>query len=340
MHSSDELFLYHCCALAWQHQSLALPNPSVGALVVNANGHIIGSGVHIIAGGPHAEILAIKEAYIFLSKDNRISQCHTSESIHQYLLAHHQGLLSQCTLYVSLEPCNHYGKTPPCAALIAELGFAKVCIATRERHSLAIGGLEYLLAHHINAIHIESPAIAHIASSLLLPFEILRTKGRFVLFKLAMRLDGSYKNGQISHNVARTFTHNQRSICDYICISGATLRADNPKLNARFATAPYDNTKAPEAIIFSRTHSQMPKDSILLHRARFCKDISNLQGFIIVEGGWNLLFALQDSIDMLLFIQSLTLKENEAITHTHNINRNFMLLHQMPLGEDIAIWLR
>lgn len=342
LNSSDELLLHYCCTLAWQHQSLALPNPSVGAVVADQNGNIISSGVHIIAGSPHAEIIAMQKAYSALSGDKKILECKDSESIHRYLLESHKGIFAKCSLYVSLEPCNHYGKTPPCATLVASLGFAKVCIATCESNLVASGGLAYLAEHNINVSYIQSPTLKHIAQSLLIPFNALRTKRRFVLFKLATRLDGSYKNGYISCESAQIFTHNQRSICDYICISGATLRHDNPMLNARYAIEPYNNKHLPQVLVISRKDTALTQTNpSIKERIRFShnpQDLEHLCGFIIIEGGWDLLESCRKYVDMILLIQSTKCINGED--NRHSFNGDFSFLHQMNLGEDIALWLQ
>lgn len=341
MHSSDELLLQHCCALAWQHQTLALPNPSVGALVLAPNGEILSSGVHIKAGDAHAEVIALRDAYYKLTQDKAIFQAKSPAAIHEYLLANHNGIFHQCSLYVSLEPCNHYGKTPPCALLIAKLKLAKVCIATTEAHIKAAGGLAYLLAQHINASFMQTQILNASAKALLLPFETLRNKGRFVLYKLAQRLDGSYKNGRISCEQSQVFTHNQRSVCDYICISGATLRNDNPQLNARYATPPYDNSATPEVLIFSHHLKALPvANPFLASRIHFSnnpKDIEGLEGFVIIEGGWNLLHTLRGYVDMLLIHQALICAQGEDLRHT--FSGDFKLMASLNIGEDIALWL-
>ncbi|TLD90448.1 bifunctional diaminohydroxyphosphoribosylaminopyrimidine deaminase/5-amino-6-(5-phosphoribosylamino)uracil reductase RibD [Helicobacter sp. MIT 03-1614] len=345
MSSSDELFLYYCCSLAWESQTLALPNPSVGALVVDKYGQILSQAVHKVAGSPHAEVLAIQAAYHTLSGDDEIVKLHKSKDIHTYLLAHHNGLFKECTLYVSLEPCNHYGKTPPCSQLLSSLGFSRVCIATNDTHALAAGGANYLSQVGINVCYIQSPTLQHLATHLLMPFEILRKNGRFALFKLALRLDGSYTQGRISSDISRQFTHNQRSVCDWICVSGNTLRNDNPQLNARYATLPYNNTHLPQVGIISRTlhrFDEIESSNIALskNRVHFINDLSHfesLQGFVIVEGGWDLLHSLKEFIDMILIHQAFACDKGECLTHT--LKTHFKLLHTMRLGEDMALWL-
>ncbi|MGN1213499.1 MAG: bifunctional diaminohydroxyphosphoribosylaminopyrimidine deaminase/5-amino-6-(5-phosphoribosylamino)uracil reductase RibD, partial [Bacteroidaceae bacterium] len=103
MHTkTDELFMARCIQLAHNGELGAAPNPMVGAVIVN-NGRIIGEGYHIKCGGPHAEVNAFRSV--------------TDES-----------LLADSTLYVSLEPCAHFGRTPPCARLVVEKGVRRVVV--------------------------------------------------------------------------------------------------------------------------------------------------------------------------------------------------------------------
>lgn len=327
--SSDDLLIQHCCDIAWEAQTLALPNPSVGAIITRENGEILSRGVHSLAGTPHAEVIAIKQGYYALTQDSRILNLESSLELHDFLLSNHNGIFKNCSLYVSLEPCNHYGKTPPCANLIKELGFAKVIIGTKDSHTLASGGMQTLQEA---GIHTSLSQIEQEAKKLLLPFEILRKKGRFVLFKIAMRLDGSYVSGQISAESSRIFTHNQRSVCDYLCISGATLRSDNPTLNARYALPPYDKHKQPKLCLFS-TRESNPKYHIFRH----AQEIESLKGFVVVEGGLNLLYALREYIDMLLVHKAFFCIDSHLTQQSKAMD--FELLHTMNLGKDLGLWL-
>lgn len=329
MNSSDDLLIKHCCDIAWEAQTLALPNPSVGAIITRENGEILSRGVHSLAGTPHAEVIAIKQAYFTLTQDSTISHLESSLELHNFLLSNHNGIFKNCVLYVSLEPCNHYGKTPPCANLIKELGFAKVVIGTKDSHTLASGGMQTLQEA---GIHTSLSQIQDEAQKLLFPFEILQKKGRFVLFKIAMRLDGSYVNGQISAESSRIFTHNQRSVCDYLCISGATLRSDNPTLNARYATPPYDKHKQPTLCLFS-TRENNPR----FHIFRNAEEIESLKGFVVIEGGLNLLSALRKYIDMLLVHKAFFCVDSHFTQKSNTMD--FELYHTMNLGKDLALWL-
>lgn len=344
MNSRDELFLRECCFLAWSKQTLALPNPSVGAIVCDESGCIIGRGVHGKAGLPHAEVLALQEAYYKLGGDGQILSFTQSQDIHEYLLAHHDDLFAHCTLYVSLEPCNHQGKTPSCASLLIALKPARVCVGIKDPHILASGGFERISRAGIRIEFIESDSIKTLTSHLLLPFEILRKTERFVLFKIAQRLDGSFSDGRISSDLSRHFTHNQRSVCDWIVISGQTFRTDSPKLNARYATPPYDNQALPKIAILSQSlQASCIEESFKQREVRILRELnqlSELNGFIVIEGGWSLLALARPFIDMLLVHQSFCLQDGVQINPLiYNNSSRFKLIHSMALGEDMALWI-
>ena len=111
--NKHELFMQRCLQLAAIGQQWVAPNPMVGAVVVN-NGKIIGEGYHKNYGGPHAEVNAIQQT-------------------------HNKSELEGATLYVSLEPCAHFGKTPPCTNLIVEHKIAKVYVACLDPNPLVAG---------------------------------------------------------------------------------------------------------------------------------------------------------------------------------------------------------
>ena len=104
--TTDERYMARCIELAKNGRFNAAPNPMVGAVIVH-EGKIIGEGYHRQCGGPHAEVNAVRSV-----KDER--------------------LLREATMYVSLEPCAHYGKTPPCADMIVEKGIPRVVIGCRD----------------------------------------------------------------------------------------------------------------------------------------------------------------------------------------------------------------
>jgi len=116
MSYSDEQFMQRCLQLAALGEYYVAPNPMVGAVIVSADGRIIGEGWHRRYGGPHAEVNAFASVK---SED--------------------EPLLSEATIYVSLEPCSHFGKTPPCADLIVRKGVKRVVIACLDPNPLVAG---------------------------------------------------------------------------------------------------------------------------------------------------------------------------------------------------------
>ncbi|NOX16347.1 MAG: riboflavin biosynthesis protein RibD, partial [Epsilonproteobacteria bacterium] len=137
---------------AWKYQGLTYPNPAVGALISDDFGSILSCKAHVKARNPHGEVEVIKDAFIKLTNDKNLILLTDSADIHKYLLKNHNNIFNNYTLYVTLEPCNHYGKTPPCSHLIKELGFKKVIIGTLDLNKKASGGAEFLSN---NAIQVE-----------------------------------------------------------------------------------------------------------------------------------------------------------------------------------------
>lgn len=271
----DTLFMNHCIDLAWLAQTLTLPNPPVGALLLDKNYEIISSAIHLKAGKAHAEVLALLSGYEAISGEKSgLDKNSEPSKIHEFLHKNHKGLFRDKILLITLEPCNHYGKTPPCAKLLCELKPAKVIIAFKDKwgessngaHRLQSAGvkveflqdLQNLKNIDLQGNDLQTPhnnqdtqnlSQAHTKSThnllpnptnekildLLYPFLCLKESGRFNLFKLAMRANGDYKSGSISGKSSRTFTHNQRCIAQTIIISGNTALSDTPRLDTRYA---------------------------------------------------------------------------------------------------------
>ncbi len=100
---------------AWKYQGLTYPNPAVGCCVVGEHGEIISIEAHKKSGSPHAEVNALQVAFASLSNTVEILLLKSSHDIHNYLIENHNNIFNKCTLYVTLEPCAHVGKTPSCA---------------------------------------------------------------------------------------------------------------------------------------------------------------------------------------------------------------------------------
>lgn len=185
------------------------PNPMVGCLIVH-NGEIIGSGYHKEYGGPHAEVNAINNV-----KD--------------------PSLLKESTAYVSLEPCSHFGKTPPCADLLIKAGIKKVVIGSLDPNPLVAGqGMEKLIQAGIN---VEYSVLENECKKLNKRFFTFINKKRpFIILKWAESADGyigSEDTKQISGLAAQKRLHKWRSEEDAFLVGTNTLLLDNPQLNTR-----------------------------------------------------------------------------------------------------------
>lgn len=141
----DTLFMNHCIDLAWLAQTLTLPNPPVGALLLDKDYEIISSAIHLKAGTAHAEVLALLSGYEAMSGEKSALDKNSEPSkIHEFLCKNHKGLFRDKILLITLEPCNHYGKTPPCAKLLCELKPAKVIIAFKDKWGESSNGAQRL----------------------------------------------------------------------------------------------------------------------------------------------------------------------------------------------------
>lgn len=211
------------------------PNPPVGAVVVDDELRLLGEGYHEQFGGPHAEV-------------NAIGGCETGAA--------------GGTLYVTLEPCAHHGKTPPCTELVIGSGIRRVVIATRDpvRHGEDTG-VDQLRAAGID---VELGVLSRESESLIAPFRCLMNEGRpYVHAKWAMTLDGRMgtRTGDsqwISSEESRSIVHSLRGRMDAVIVGIGTVLADDPLLTARPA-GPRTATR----IILDR-EARMPVDSSLV----------------------------------------------------------------------------
>ena len=337
----ESLYLELAIKEAWKTQCQTLPNPAVGAAILDKNGKLLSIDAHQEAGKPHAEVLALKNAYFHLTQDSAILSLQESHQIHQYLKQNAKDIFSNSTLYTTLEPCMHEGKTPSCASLIKSLGIKNLVVAAKDPNPKAQGGAEYLANSNIKVTKIwedsQFNTLAIKAQELLLPFNLLQKKGSFVLFKYACRLDGSIDGGQISSKETQIFMHNLRSKLNNLIISGKTILFDNPTLDSRFCSL--ENKNPPNITILTK-NSNFPQTAPLFaipnRKVEICHSIPNFSGFVMCEGGSNLLESLLPHIDMLLVFVSPTLSTYHL---THHFQAHFKLLHCQMIDNDIALWL-
>lgn len=211
---TEEKFMRRALQLARLGAGSTASNPMVGAVVVK-DGNIIGEGYHKIFGGAHAEVEAL---YSLSGKD-----CENS------------------TLYVTLEPCNHHGKTPPCTDLILQKKIPHVVVAMRDPNPVVSGkGIEQL-RHH--GVIVTEGLLEDEALELNKAFvKWIKTGLPYVILKWAQSHDGYMGSGEIPDKTAgristeetRQLVHRWRTENQAILTGRGTIEADNPKLNARY----------------------------------------------------------------------------------------------------------
>ncbi len=206
----------HAIGLAKQGRAHVYPNPTVGAVLVR-NGLVVAEGWHKIYGGPHAEVVCLQDA-----KEKNIDP-------------------SECTLVVTLEPCNHHGKTPPCTEAIVKAGIKHVVFGLRDTNVKAAGGAEYLESQ---GVKVESGVEEQLCHDLVADFLCWREKKRpYVLLKLASTLDGriatrtgqsQWVSGESSRHKVQIMRKEIAQVGGAIMIGGGTFRDDNPRLTVRY----------------------------------------------------------------------------------------------------------
>ena len=227
--------------LAAEARGQTSPNPLVGAVVVK-DGRTIGEGYHHRAGDPHAERMALASC----SEDP-----------------------AGATMYVTLEPCCHHGRTPPCTEAIVEAGIRRVVIASDDPTAKAAGrGLGILRDEGIKVDHVDGD-VREAAQLLNQPFRKHARTGRpLVVFKSAMTLDGKVATASgdskwISSEASRERAHRWREEADAVAVGIGTALADDPQLTARAPGA----TDQPQRVVFDST-ARLPLDSQLVTTAR------------------------------------------------------------------------
>lgn len=329
---NDEALMRLALEQAWAFQGLTFPNPAVGAVVCKQDGTVVATGAHQKAGEPHAEVNAIKNAYYELTKDCNIQNLTDSNEIHKYLYAHHNGIFRDKYIYVTLEPCNHYGKTPPCSSLLSRLEFARIIIGCLDPNQTASGGYEKLQA---NGLHVKKNVLKKECQNLLEPFAIWQKK-TFVFFKLAMSKNRVISGGTISCEASRRHVHALRDKIDLLVIGGNTVRIDRPTLDSRMV-----NGRAPDVLIYSRDKEfdmSIPLFSIPNRKVFIEKSLDKIQDykFVMIEGGEGMLTAVQNSVDWYLIYQSCEEKKGKAI----KFNLPLEALFSQQIGEDSVTWYR
>lgn len=247
--TEDEKYMRRCIQLALNGRQNAKPNPMVGAVIVSADDRIIGEGYHVRCGEGHAEV----NAFASVQPED-------------------ETLLSGATMYVSLEPCSHYGKTPPCADLIIKKGVRRVVVGCIDEFAEVQGrGIKKLqdagIEVKVGVLEEECKALNRRF------FTFHREKRPYIILKWAQTangfMDDQHQPVQISSNFTKMLSHKLRAEEDAILVGRITNERDHPQLTVRDWRGP-----DPKRLVIDHAHP-LNLESLHAH---------NIQS-LIVEGG-------------------------------------------------------
>lgn len=239
MTSEDERFMQMALTLAELGRGQTSPNPMVGAVLVK-DGEVIGQGAHLKAGLPHAEVHALRMAG---DKANG------------------------ATAYVTLEPCSHHGRTPPCADALIDAGVRRVVIAIQDPDVRVQG--QGVLKLRQAGIEVVTGILATAVEILNEEYLTFKQKGRpFVTWKCAATLDGyiatsSGHSSFVTGPESRRTVHDMRRRVSAVAVGIQTVLADNPRLTVRLSEDPEANLPHPVRVVFD-SRLRMPPDAAML----------------------------------------------------------------------------
>ena len=247
--TEDEKYMRRCIQLAKNGQQNAKPNPMVGAVIVSRDGRIIGEGYHVRCGEGHAEV----NAFASVNADD-------------------EQLLPEATIYVSLEPCSHYGKTPPCADLIIKKGVKRVVVGCIDPFAEVQGrGIQKLrdagITVEVGVLEAECQALNRRF------FTFHREQRPYIILKWAQTangfIDDHFKPTQISSPFTKMLSHKLRAEEDAILVGRVTEERDRPQLNVREWAG-----QDPKRLVIDHAHP-LNMESLYAHHIQS----------LIVEGG-------------------------------------------------------
>ena len=304
-------FLQRAIELAERGRGTTHPNPVVGAVVVR-DGEVVGEGWHERKGGPHAEVVALEAA----GEQAR-----------------------GATLYVTMEPCTHHGDTPPCTTAVLEAGVARVVAGSLDPNPKAGGGLEEVRGAGVDVELVDSfEARAQNEA-----WRTWITLGRpFVTYKAAMTLDGRLTvpgERWISGEESRRLVHELRAAADAVAVGMGTVRADDPRLDARDVAV----ERQPRRIAFGS--GPLPAGSELeLRTGAIADELAALASegvqSLLLEGGPTLATAFVDAdlVDKLLvFVAPKLSGDGPGLLADTVSPRRLTRFEARPVGEDVLL---
>ena len=298
-------------SLARAAHGRAYPKPTIGAVLVR-DGEVVGEGV-TEAGGRHGEIVALEAA----------------------------GERARgATLYVTLEPCAHFGTTPPCADAIAASGVARVVAGSRDPNPEAAGGVEKLRAAGVDAEIVDS--FESRAQNEAWRAWVMRGRP-FVIYKAAMTVDGRVAvpgSRWVTGETSRRVVHELRAAVDAVAVGGGTARADRPRLDAREVDTPHGQ---PRRLAFSR--GPLPEGVDLeLRTGSIDEELDALGGegvqSLLLEGGPTIAaaFFAADAVDkVLLFVAPTLSGDGPHVLGPLSAPRALTRLSAKAVGDDVLL---
>jgi diaminohydroxyphosphoribosylaminopyrimidine deaminase/5-amino-6-(5-phosphoribosylamino)uracil reductase len=300
--------------LAARGRGTTWPNPMVGAVLVRDDAPV-GEGWHARAGEPHAELHALEMA---------------GDSARG------------ATLHVTLEPCAHHGRTPPCADALIDAGVARVVVAVEDPNPASGGGTERLRAAGVDVEFADGEMRRRARDLNAGYFSVHDRKRPWVILKLATTLDGRVTvpgDRWVSGEESRRLVHELRGWVDAVAVGMGTVRADAPRLDARGVEAP----KQPRRLAFGR--GPLPRGSELELRSGALEDElrtlaqENVQT-LLLEGGPTLAasFVAADLVDQILvFVAPRLAGEGPTILGTLPRPIELQRLDARRVGEDVLL---
>jgi diaminohydroxyphosphoribosylaminopyrimidine deaminase/5-amino-6-(5-phosphoribosylamino)uracil reductase len=321
-----------CLKEAWRYQGLTYPNPAVGSLILDENDKLLGIDAHKKAADCHAELSVISKVLELLG-DTNIAKIEDPSRKHQYILENHNNKLKNFTIFVTLEPCNHTGSTPPCSILIKTLKFRKIIIGSMDPNPKASGGAKLLKEAGLEVI---DNILTKKTNQLIEPFLKWQSNKSYIFFKLAKTQNGVYTGGTISSLESRVYVHKIREIIDLLAIGGNTVKIDRPTLDCRLTGG-----DAPDICIYTKDKNidkTIPLFAIKNRDVTLCNslDFFDKHKFIMIEGGEGMLKAVKHIVDHVVLFTSNDFKVGKTI----QIDLKLEKIYDGEIGLDRVEWFK